>query len=55
MAKFELGEGLQWPDAVKTRRPYEGRLRRAKIPHSETNLVQKKGGEMSLTQRRRSG
>jgi hypothetical protein len=32
MPKFGLKEGLQWPDAVKTWRPDEWRLRRPEIP-----------------------
>jgi hypothetical protein len=40
---------------MKTRRPDEGRLRRAKFPHGKAELAQKRGGERSLTQRQRLG
>jgi hypothetical protein len=55
MPKFGLREGLQWLDTVKTRWPDEGRLRRAEIPSGMAELVQKMGGERSLSQRRHSG
>jgi hypothetical protein len=48
MPRIGHGEGLYWPNALKTRWSDERQLQRAKIPHAKTKLVQKKGRGGSL-------
>jgi hypothetical protein len=48
MPRYGHRVGLYQPNAVETRRSDEEWLRRARIPHDETELVQKKGEKGSL-------